>query len=227
MQRHLVCVRLSAHAEVLSSCLPIALLAALFFALSSTTPAYAVGATIVNTTSLADDIADGKCSLREALQAAFTQKIEGKASVVYHECTVYAGPTTITFAGDAANGVMTLTPTDSALPMIIKEVIIVGPVTLRGSGAQPANAEHKDSRLLWVQSGGVLTLMNLTLQNGYSTGVGGAIYSLSSETTINLIGVSVVGNTAENNGGAIYTPGVLNITLSNFAGNQSLGQPPG
>ena len=95
MQRHLVCVRLSAHAEVLSSCLPIALLAALFFALSSTTPAYAVGATIVNTTSLADDIADGKCSLREALQAAFTQKIEGKASVVYHECTVYAGPTTI------------------------------------------------------------------------------------------------------------------------------------
>ena len=110
--------------------------------------------------------------------------------------------------------------------MIIKEVIMVGPVTLRGSGPQPANTDHKDSRLLWVQFGGILTLMNLTLQNGYSTGVGGAIYSLSNETTINLIGVSVIGNTAENNGGAIYTPGVLNITLSNFAGNKSLGQPP-
>jgi len=218
MKRHLV---------ILSSCQFVALLAALFFALSSTTPAYAVSETVVNTTSLADDIADGKCSLREALQAAFTQKIEGKASVVYHECTVYAGPTTITFAGDAAGGIITMKPTDALLPMIIKEVIIIGPVIIRGSGPQPTDANFRDSRLFWLEGNGVLTLMNLTLQNAYTTGSGSAIFSLKSSTTINLIGVSVLDNTSENNGGAINTPGVLNITLSNFAGNKTLGQPPG
>ena len=214
------------HFFILSSCQFTALFIALFFALSPTTPLYAVGETIVNTTSLADDASDGKCSLREALQAAFTQQSEGKLSVTYHECQVFAGPTTITFAGDAAGGILTLKPTDAPLPMIIKEVILIGPVTIRGSGPQPANADHKDTRLFWMQDGGVLTLMNLTLQNGYTTGFGGAILSYSSNTTINLIGVSVVDNTAEGNGGAISTPGVLNITLSNFAGNKALGQPP-
>ena len=202
------------------------LLLAFFLLALSSTPAYAVGEIVVTTTSLANDPSDGKCSLREALQAAFLQKSEGKLSVTYNECSATAGPTTITFAGDAAAGVLTLKPTDDPLPMIIKEVIIIGPVTLRGSGPQPANADHKDSRLLWLQEGGELTLMNLTLQNGYTTGFGGAILSYSSNTVINLIGVSVVDNTAEGNGGAISTPGVLNITLSNFAGNKALGQPP-
>ncbi len=212
---------------VVWSCCHFALLLIGFlFALSTATPVYAVGETVVTTTSLANDPSDGKCSLREALQAAFLQKSTGKLSVTYNECQASAGPTTITFAGDAAAGVLTLKPTDDPLPMIIKEVIIIGPVTLRGSGPQPANATHKDTRLLWLQEGGNLTLMNLTLQNGYTTGFGGAILSYSSNTVINLIGVSVVDNTAEGNGGAISTPGVLNITLSNFAGNKALGQPP-
>ena len=137
----------------------IALFVAAYFALIYTTPVYAVGEPPVNTTSLADDPFDGKCSLREALQAAFNQKTTGKASVTYNECSASAGPTTITFAGDAASGVLTLKPTDALLPMIIKEVIIVGPVTLRGSGPQPANATHKDTRLFWLEGDGVLTLM--------------------------------------------------------------------
>jgi len=214
------------HLVIPSVCHLIALFIALFFLFVPTSSLYAAGETVVTTTSLADDGTDGQCSLREALQAAFTQKTEGKASVTYHECKVFAGPTTITFAGDAAGGVLTLKPTDALLPMIIKEVIIIGPVTIRGSGPQPANADHQDTRLFWVEGDGVLTLMNLTLQNAYTTGAGSAIFSIKSSTTINLIGVSVVDNTALNNGGAISTAGVLNITLSNFAGNKALGQPP-
>lgn len=212
---------------VIPSCYLTALLIALIFVLLPTSSAYAAGATVVTTTSLADDGADGKCSLQEALQAAFDQKTQGKASLSYHECQAAAGPTTITFAGDAANGVITITPADYPLPMIIKEVILIGPVTIRGSGTPPANAQFKDSRLFWLEGRGVLTLMNLTLQNGYSSGLGGAIFSESDESVINLIGVSVVDNQAEGSGGAIYTRGMLNITLSNFARNKALGQPPG
>lgn len=229
MKRHLVilsALQAAPPRKAQRICSFIALFLAAYCALIYTTPVYAVGEPPVNTTSLADDPFDGKCSLREALQAAFNQKTTGKASVTYNECSASAGPTTITFTGDAASGILTLKPTDAMLPMIIKEVIIVGPVTIRGSGPQPANATHKDTRLFWVEGEGVLTLMNLTLQNAYTTGAGSAIFSLKSSTTINLIGVSIVDNTSENNGGAISTAGVLNITLSNFAGNKALGQPP-
>jgi CSLREA domain-containing protein len=43
------------------------LLAFFLLALSTATPAYAVGETVVTTTTLANDPSDGKCSLREAL----------------------------------------------------------------------------------------------------------------------------------------------------------------
>ncbi|MCB0111643.1 MAG: CSLREA domain-containing protein, partial [Caldilineaceae bacterium] len=191
-----------------------------------TTPVYAVSPTVVTTTTLTNNPNDGACSLREALQAAFSQQVNGTASQSYNECTVYAGPTTITFGGNAAAGVIKLTADQDPLPMINKEVIITGPVIIQGGGKPAADAQFKDTRLFRVAGGGNLTLLGLTLKNGYTSGFGGAIYSDSSNSTINLSGVTLIDNQAEGNGGAIYTTGTLNVLLSSFSGNQALGVLP-
>lgn len=207
------------------------LLTALFLlsTLLSTTaspPLYAVSPTVVTTTALVNDPSDGACSLREALQAAFSQQVNGTATQSYNECTVYAGPTTITFGGNAAAGVIKLTVNDDPLPMINKAVIIVGPVIIQGGGKPAPGAEKRDTRLFQVAADGNLTLMNLTLKDGYTSGYGGAIYSTNSSSVINLSTVALIGNMAEGNGGAIYTTGALNILLSSFSGNQALGVKP-
>lgn len=185
--------------------------------------AQAAGETVVNTTSLLNDASDGACSLREALQAAFYQYANQTVSATFNECTAYAGPTTITFGGKAADAVLKLTADQDSLPMIAKEVILVGPVTIQGGGIPAPAATQRHTRLFQVASSGVLTLMNLTLKEGYSTGFGGAIFSTSSASVINLYGVSLVDNYVEGDGGAISTNGQLNIVLSNFAGNRALG----
>ncbi|MCB0125909.1 MAG: CSLREA domain-containing protein, partial [Caldilineaceae bacterium] len=128
-----------------------------------TTPVYAVSPTVVTTTTLTNNPNDGACSLREALQAAFSQQVNGTASQSYNECTVYAGPTTITFGGNAAAGVIKLTAEQDPLPMINKEVIITGPVIIQGGGKPAADAQFKDTRLFRLASGGDLTLLGLTL----------------------------------------------------------------
>ncbi len=187
--------------------------------------AQAAGNIVITTTSLADDANDGVCTLREALQTAFLQQVNGLASQPYHECTASAGPTTITFGGGAAGGVITLASGENPLPMINKEVIIVGPVTIRGGGvpADLAADESKDSRLFRVTGNGILSLIGLTLNNGYTSGFGAAIYGDGVNTVINLTQVAVVDNHAMGDGGAIYTSGALNILASNFAGNQAMG----
>ncbi|RIK43641.1 MAG: hypothetical protein DCC55_05215, partial [Chloroflexi bacterium] len=188
-------------------------------------PVIASGGIVVNSTSLADDDKDGVCTLREALQAAFSQKVTGQASYTYHECKASAGPNTITFGSGASGGVITLAMGDDPLPMINKEVTIAGPVTISGGGV-PVKIESEtfvDTRLFRVASGGTLTLMDLTLKSGFTTGFGAAILGDGSNNGINLTRVAVVDNTALGEGGAIYTHGPINITMSTFSGNRALG----
>lgn len=169
---------------------------------------------------------DGKCDLREALQAAFSQ--DNGSSGTFNECTAPGGPNTIVFSPDVAGQIITIAPGIDMLPMITKEITIVGPITLSGSGeptTYPYPGNH-DSRILQVASDGVLTLTGLTLMNGFTSGSGGAILSLSGSSTINLITVAVVNNVAMNDGGAIHTNGTLNILGSTFSGNRALGINP-
>ncbi|MEZ4680959.1 MAG: choice-of-anchor D domain-containing protein [Caldilineaceae bacterium] len=203
--------------------LAISVVLPLFISPALASVAHASGETVVTTTSLANDPNDGACSLREALQAAFSQWSNGTAAQKYNECTAYAGPTTIIFSGNATAGVIKLTADQDPLPMITKAVTIIGPVIIQGGGVPAANATQRDTRLFRVASSGVLTLMSLTLKDGYVGGFGGAIFSNSADSVINLYGVSLVGNAAEGDGGAIATNGELNVVLSNFSGNRALG----
>src|SRR5689334_16416825 len=94
----------------------LALMAALScaFALIASVPRMASASPIpvtitVNTTSLADDPNDGKCSLYEALMSAFQAKSNGE-SKPYHECSGGDEFTAILFSGPATGGTITFPP---------------------------------------------------------------------------------------------------------------------
>jgi 6-phosphogluconolactonase (cycloisomerase 2 family) len=202
----------------------IALAAALACALALVTPpprlasASPIPVTItVNTTTIEDDPNSGKCSLYEALSAAFLSKSNGE-SKPYHECSAGGEFTAILFGGAAAGGTLTFPskPNDLQLPMIIGNVSIVGPVTIDGNGA---NTDH---HIFWIGPGGTLNLANMVLRNGHTSGGGAAILD-NNQGTVNIAGVSFQGNIAEGDGGAINSNGTLNILASNFVGNKAQG----
>ncbi|GAB4211669.1 MAG: hypothetical protein OHK0022_46500 [Roseiflexaceae bacterium] len=190
-------------------------------------PAFALPTPIpvqVTTTAVADAAGDG-CSLYEALNAAFNQKSQNKPSFSNNECTVAGdpnAPVVITFTGAAAGGVITA-KTSLPLPMINRSVTLVGPVILDGGGlsGQPTN-----QYILRNAAGGILTLTGLTIRNGYTAGSGAAILD-DAGGTINLSLVSVLNNIAENDGGAIYSNGTVNIAGGAFTGNSARGVYPG
>jgi predicted outer membrane repeat protein len=171
---------------------------------------------------------DGKCDLREALQAAFLQKSSGQPSATFNECTAAAGANTIVFSGAAAGGTITLAAGADPLPMIIKAITITGPVVISGSGqpGSPPGAEFKDSRLFRVASSGTLSLTGLTLKDAYTSGAGAAVLVDNSNGVLNLTGVSLLNNVAWGDGGAIYSAGTVNVLLSSFSGNQARGLTP-
>ena len=93
-----------------------------------------------------------------------------------------------------------------------------GQITLSGGG---------NTRLFTLQNGASLTLQNITLQNGYSSSDGGAIY-VERLSTLNMTN-SAINNSTARNGGAIAlngwgssdAGGTLNVTNSSFSGNSS------
>lgn len=77
------------------------------------------------------------------------------------------------------------------------------------------------SRIFTVQAGCRLTLIGLTLINGYeSSESGGSIYNYNGE--LNLINVRIEKSRSEQYGGAISSMGTLNIENSNFNNNSAL-----
>lgn len=190
-------------------------------------PVQALSTTTVNTTAVTDNPNDGSCDLWEALQTIASYNngvdIDGDGSTTtYHECSTGSGPHLVVFSGAAAGGTITL-PANlynrpfSSLPYITDDITITGPVVIDGGGAAI------NAHIFILNAGGKLTLMDMVVQNGYSSGGGGAILSLGSNDKINIIGSSFQNNIAENRGGAINANGEINILASNFSGNKALG----
>ncbi|GAB4580682.1 MAG: hypothetical protein Fur0022_34240 [Anaerolineales bacterium] len=197
------------------------------FFLARPPQASALSTTTVTTTAVANDPNDGHCDLWEALQA-IAEYNNGSNSdndndlTKYHECTTGAGPHFVIFTGAAAGGTIKLPTTMngnvfSGLPFVTDDVTLTGPVVIDGGG------QAVNTHIFWTNGGARLTLVNLVVQNGYTSGGGGAIVGLGVDDVINIIGCSIMNNTAEGNGGAINLTGQLNIMLSNFSGNKALG----
>ncbi|MCB9134594.1 MAG: beta-propeller fold lactonase family protein [Anaerolineales bacterium] len=197
------------------------------FLLTRAEHASALSTTTVTQTAIANDPADGGCDLYEALQAIADVRngsnSDGDGDLShYHECGAGPAPHFVIFGGAAVGGVIKLPTTLNGnpfpyLPFVTDDVTITGPAVIDGGGSAV------NGHIFWTSAGGSLTLVNLVVQNGYTTGGGGAIIGLSGDDVINIIGCSFMNNTAEGNGGAIDTAGQINIMLSNFSGNKALG----
>jgi 6-phosphogluconolactonase (cycloisomerase 2 family) len=176
---------------------------------------------IVATTTIADDAGDGQCDLWEAMQASFLADFD--ATPTYHECTAaLGGANVIGFIGPAAGGTIQIPKTvhSGDLPFAWGDLTILGPITIKPSAALT------DTHLLRLSNDANLTLIAVTLSNAHTSGGGAAILD-TNHATINIIGSNIAGNIADNDGGAINSDGNVNVTLSNFSGNEALGIQPG
>ncbi len=211
----------------------LALIIALSISMAGSTPVRALSTTTVTTTDVENDPDDGGCDLWEALQAIADYNngadTDNNGSISsYHECTTGPGPHVIIFGGSAAGGTITLNPDlqlTAVLPWVTDDVTITGPVVIDGNGGTGPN--QVDSSIFHVNAGGKLTLLNMVVQNGFTSGAGGAILSQGGDDEINIIGSSFQNNKADGRGGAIYSVGKINILASNFSGNRALGTDGG
>jgi CSLREA domain-containing protein len=161
-----------------------------------------------------DGTCDADCSLREAIIAA----------------NALAGPDTINFDITGA-GPHTI-PLDSVLPALSQSVNITNAsgesITISGEGT------GDPYRIFAISSGQTVTISNLTMTNGATTGaafpdsIGGGILN---EGTLTLTSCTVSNNRAAAfGGGGIYNLGataVLNVTSSTVTGNHALGSSSG
>ncbi|GIK54763.1 MAG: PKD domain-containing protein [Chloroflexi bacterium] len=157
--------------------------------------AYAPSATytVTNTNSSGDG------SLRRAIQ----------------EANLNPGADTIVFdiPGCAPATPCTIQPLN-ALPQITGSVTISGP----GADRLILDANHT-MRGFNINVNEPVTITDLTIQNGATTGVGAGIRSLAPLT---LIRVQLLHNQAEDYGGGVYSEGDLRVVESYFAHNSSL-----
>ncbi len=207
------------------------------FSLAGSTPVRALSTTTVNTTVIENDLPnDNVCDLWEALQAIADYNngadTDGNGSTsTYNDCSTGPGPHVIVFTGPAAGGTIKLNPDPqnqlpAALPWVTDDVTITGPVVIDGNGGTNPNTQV-DSSIFHMNAGGKLTLLNLVVQNGFTSGGGGAILSMGAEDEINIVGSSFQNNKADGRGGAINAQGKINILASNFSGNKALGTDGG
>ncbi|MEJ2651907.1 MAG: choice-of-anchor Q domain-containing protein [Gammaproteobacteria bacterium] len=172
------------------------------------------------------------CTLRDAIQAANTNAAVDKCS---------AGSSTasdnIVFASGLTTSATTITLGGSALS-------VSSDMSIDGANNITVNANHASG--VMDVSGGKLALSGLTLTGGYTSAIGGGLYthqgasvSLSNctisgntavqgagglvayrgSTTISLISSTVSGNTSSTAGGIGAVGGVLNLTNSTVSGN--------
>jgi len=169
----------------------------------------AAAATITVTTNNPNIIADGQCSLIEAI-------INSNNDAATHtDCPAGSGADTIVLPANAnvmlsnANGA-TQYGAPIGLPLITSRI------TIEGNGAmisRPGNAPAFG--LMAVNSPGDLTLQGVTLSGG-SSGSGGAVFNSG---TLSIKNSTISGNTASS-GGALYNYfGAVTIENSTISGN--------
>ncbi|UBF23864.1 hypothetical protein K9N68_19135 [Kovacikia minuta CCNUW1] len=128
---------------------------------------------------------------------------------------------TIQFASTLANQTIRLTSGQISIPYGKN-------LTIDGSGAANlAISGNNASRIFYINaSDGLLTTVtvkNLTLTNGYTSDMGGAIYTVY-KGTLNVDNVTFTNNVAAQGGGAINNgyDTTLTVTNSRFTGNQGI-----
>lgn len=180
--------------------------------ITTNTPIQAVstaGNSPITVTTLvdADDPNDGACSLREAIYSAWRDDENDT------DCPDGDGADTIIFG---VSGTITLEENIHTGP---SEVTIQGPIIISGKRQSCESGNTTDCHnLLQINVDADVTLINVTLTNGMTSGAGGAINMVGGR--LNVIGSSFIGNKAGHTGGAIRG-GDVHIIGSNFTANEA------
>jgi len=167
-------------------------------ALATPAPAAAAGSTILVDTSVDQDIADGTCTLREAMIAANT-------NAAYHGCTAgsSAGTDTITFIYPYNQLYLA-----ASLPTVTSALVIDGGgyVLINVAGNAGVNGALQN------------TAGRLTLRGIEITGADTIVVNVGAGASATLSGMWIHGNSG---GSAIYNNGTLGITASTISDNDS------
>jgi hypothetical protein len=150
------------------------------------------------------------CTLGQAITAANTDTMVG-------DCDPGSGADTLVLP---AGGTLTLTAADNdtptygptGLPLITSTITIVGQGgTIERAGGSPS------FRLLAVEGlAGNLTVQDLTLRGGVTSGSGGGVFNVGNLTMTNS---TLSGNSAGFFGGGVYNAGSLTLANSTLTGN--------
>ncbi|MCL2118522.1 MAG: hypothetical protein FWH27_08875 [Planctomycetaceae bacterium] len=104
------------------------------------------------------------------------------------------------------------------ITLVSGQMDIAKNITIDATGTNiTIDADHL-SRMFYVNSGSVFTLMGLTLENGQVSDSGGAI---SAAGTVNIVNATFTGNVAGGSGGAVYIAvgGTVTVSQSSFVSN--------
>ena len=142
------------------------------------------------------------CSLREAIIAANTA-----GGVTVHEITLAAGTYATTRTGEGTENASAVGDLDVTARMIIMGA---------GAALTMIDGDALEHRVLHVRPGATLTLVDLTVANGYavcgvSSGAGGGVYVEGGIFTADTVVFDE--NYAEKGGGGIYADGAAELEL--------------
>lgn len=168
----------------------------------------------INVNSTAQEVpfvVNGNCTLGEAIQAAnINASVDAcDAGSIFATDIIQLQPdstyTLNAVDNTSANGA-------NGLP------VITGPTTIYGGNATLIRGNGGNYRFFEIANSGSLTLENMTLRMGRSSGDGGAIYNGSGDLTLNT--VFFANNTAlGNTGGAVLSNGLTFVNYSTFENN--------
>ncbi|MCX7427700.1 MAG: right-handed parallel beta-helix repeat-containing protein [Planctomycetia bacterium] len=166
--------------------------------------------------SLSDAVAaDGVITLREALEAANTNAavFDARAGSDAETDVITFAPELFTDGTDPLPGKIVFEPGNA-------DLLITDPagVEIQGPGAELLSINaNQQSRVFYVNSGVVASLLGMTVTGG-SADRGGGIYSSG---TLTITNSTLAGNSSSYGGGGIYSFGTLTLTNSTLSGNSA------
>jgi len=172
----------------------------ILFTASPPRVAHAATLTVTKTADTNDTCAIDNCSLREAIAAAassgdtitFDSSLSGQTIAL-----ILNGGTTLTIDKD----------------LTIDASGLASPVTISGDTDSDSIGEVT---VFTIDSGKTVSLNNLHITKGYTSGDGGGIHNDGALTATNC---SFISNSADGNGGGIFSTGALTIYSSTFSEN--------
>ncbi len=157
----------------------------------------------------------GDCTLGEAIQAANTDSAVDGCSAGSGADIIYlpAGTYLLTTADNTTQG-------DNALPDINSTIAVIGMGSDRGDTLITTGGAA--GRVFHISPAAILSLENLTLNNGTATSgyIGGAIHN--NQATLNVSNCQILHSRAVSGGGISNVVGTLTITDSFLSGNSAV-----